>query len=219
MCTAGYARASQCYGTVANGRIEAAVELPKSGENFHAYSVLGHASGRMYVHARIANVVGATYRALEKSMPDKRFVLGETGWKKGGRFRPHRTHQNGLSVDFFVPLIDREKRSVPIPTHALNKWGYGVEFDRRGRMVADEGLRIDFEALAEHIYQLDVAANNEGIAIAKVIVDPPYLSLLFATKRGAHLKHHVPFMKTAAWVRHDDHIHVDFAVPCLPIRK
>lgn len=205
---------STCLGTVSNGRLENGVRLPLDGPNFFSYSTLAAAVGRTYVHSKVLEVVVTAYAALERSTPGKVFVYGETGWPSGGRIRPHRTHQNGLSVDFFVPVRDRTGRSVPLPTRVTNRFGYDIEFDQDGRF---EEYSIDFESLAEHLYQLYVVAKARGVGIALVILDPPYLAKLFATARGSFLEQNLKFMKGAAWVRHDEHYHVDFAVPCKSI--
>ena len=205
---------STCFGTVANGRIEGAVSLPSSGPNFTSYSSLGEAAGRTHVHSLVRDIVVDAYRELERAVPDKRFVFGETGWASGGRIRPHRTHQNGLSVDFMVPVVDKSGRSVPLPASPLNKFGYDIDFDSAGRF---EDLTIDFGAIAEHLYQLDQAARRRGSGLALVIFDPPYLPRLFGTARGQYLKQRLKFMEGKAWVRHDEHYHVDFAVKCNPI--
>jgi penicillin-insensitive murein endopeptidase len=209
----GAAAESQCYGTVSSGRIEGSVKLPLGGPNFSAYSALAATAGRTHVHSKVAAILEASYRALAAASPSTRYVYGETGWPSGGRFRPHRTHQNGLSVDFFVPVRDGKGRSVPLPTNLTDKLGYDVEFDHEARYGE---YTIDFEALAEHLYQLDVAAKAVGSKLALVIFESQYLSRLFATKRGAYLKETLPFMKGKPWVRHDEHYHVDFAVPCKP---
>jgi murein endopeptidase len=146
---AALAAGSQCHGTVSKGRIENSVKLPASGRNFSAYSALGVAAGRTHVHSKVADVLLASYEALAQAQPSNVYVYGETGWPSGGRIRPHRTHQNGLSVDFFV-------------------------------------------------------------------LDPAYLPRLFATERGPFLRRTLPFMKGQPWVRHDEHYHVDFSVPCKP---
>lgn len=205
---------STCFGTVNDGRIENSVPLPGNGPNFTAYSSLASTLGRTHVHSRVARIVSAAYRALEQTAPAKVFVYGETGWPSGGRFRPHRSHRNGLSVDFFVPVVDGAGRSVPLPTAASKTFGYDIEFDREGKYGS---YRIDFEALAEHLYQLDLAAKAQGAGMALVIFDPPYLRKLFVTQRGAYLKAQLNFMKSKAWVRHDEHYHVNFAVVCQPL--
>jgi penicillin-insensitive murein endopeptidase len=205
---------SACFGTVARGRLENGVALPAGGPNFSSYSTSARALGRTYVHSNVRDVVLAAYRNLEKAAPGKVFVYGETGWKSGGRIRPHRTHQNGLSVDFMVPVLDKAGRSVPLPTNALNRFGYDIEFDDSGRY---RDLEIDFPAIAEHLYQLHLAARAQGIGIALVIFDPPYLPRLLGTERGPYLKENLKFMKGKPWVRHDEHYHVDFSVECKPL--
>ena len=208
-----FATESTCFGTVGNGSLENGVALPSRGRNFSSYSTTAELLGRTYVHSKVLDVVVAAYKGVEGAAPDKVFVYGETGWRSGGRIKPHRTHQNGLSVDFMVPVVDKAGRSVPLPTNALNRFGYGIEFDAAGRYGEFE---IDFPAIAEHLYQLDIAAHAQGIGISLVIFDEPYLPRLFATARGPYLKQNLRFMHGKPWVRHDEHYHVDFAVNCKP---
>ena len=223
MCRAGIAWAclslsltvnalpSTCYGTVSKGRLEHAVKLPAQGENFTPYSSLGVLFGRTYVHSSVASLILEAYHELLQKAPSKVFVYGETGWANGGRIRPHRTHKNGLSVDFFVPVMDAQGDSVALPTGVFKKLGYAIEFDAEAKYAT---YTIDFEAMAEHLYQLDLAAKKNNVKIAQVIFDPPYLPKLFATRRGAYIKAHIYFMKGKAWVRHDEHFHIDFQLPC-----
>lgn len=206
-----FAGDSQCFGTVSNGRIEGSVRLPTKGPNFVAYSEWAALAGRTYVHSKVAEILVASYAALQKETPSGSYVYGETGSPSGGKFPPHRTHQNGLSVDFFVPVRDEEGRSVPIPTDASLRYGYDIEFDSNARY---RGYGIDFPAMGEHLYQLHLAAKARGADIALVIVDPQYLPKLFATTRGAYLRQHLPFMRRKPWIRHDEHYHVDFAIQC-----
>ena len=205
---------SVCFGTVSNGRLEGGVKLPAEGVNFHPYSSLAVATGRTYVHSRVAKIVEESYAALSRALPNTVYVYGEAGWREGGRFQPHRTHQNGLSVDFFVPVLNRDGKSVPIPTSPTTRFGYDLEFNSAAQL---EDLRIDFVALAEHLHQLSLAAKRHDSAIALVIFDPAYLERLFAAPTGDQIRS-LPFMKGKPWVRHDEHIHVDFAVPCRALK-
>ena len=205
---------SVCFGKVSNGRLEGGVKLPTEGSNFTAYSSIAATAGRTYVHSRVAMIVEESYAALAKALPSTVYVYGETGWRSGGRFRPHRTHQNGLSVDFFVPVRDAGGRSVPIPTSPTTRFGYDLEFNAEARL--DE-LTIDFVALAEQLHQLNLAAKRNQASIALVIFDPAYLDRLFATPRGQEIRS-LPFMKGKPWVRHDEHFHVDFGVPCRELK-
>ena len=98
----------------------------------------------------------------------------------------------------------------------MNKFGYGLEFDKQGRIP---GYRIDIDAMAEHLYQLSIASRRHGIAIERVILDPDLMKTMFLeSRRGAALQGTLPFMKSRPWIRHDEHYHVDFRIPCRPLR-
>lgn len=204
---------SVCYGTTSNGRLENGWKLPIAGENFATHWTTGRILGRSFVHSAVHPVILDAYTELRKSMPDTVFVYGETGWKNGGQFKPHKTHRNGLSVDFMVPLLDEDGTSVPIPSNALNKWGYDLEFDLSGKLAT---LQIDAIAMAEHIFQLHAAARKHGIGIWRVIFDPELQPLLEASPRWPFLRDNVEFSTRRSWVRHDQHYHVDFEVECHP---
>jgi len=204
---------SVCFGTPSKGRLEGGVQIVKSGSNFSPYSSLGVSFGRTYVHSKVARVVSEAYTAVGQSLPNTVFVYGESGWASGGRIKPHRTHQNGLAVDFMVPVRNSEGRSVPLPTGVTNKFGYSIEFDGA---AAYNDLTIDFEAIAEHLYAVHTAAQKNGVGLARVIFEPAFIPKLYNTKRGAFVKQSVKFMQGQAWVRHDEHYHIDFSLPCKP---
>jgi penicillin-insensitive murein DD-endopeptidase len=117
------------------------------------------------------------------SAPDKVYVYGESGWREGGRIKPHRTHQNGTAVDFMVPVLDRSGKSIPLPTGIMNKFGYAIEFDAQARYGE---LRIDFDAVAEHLYALHQAAQGNGIGIARVIFEKAYIPLVRQKGEESH---------------------------------
>jgi len=206
---------SVCYGTTDRGWIENAWQLPNSGDNFTAYSRIGVSAGRNYVHSRVYEVILDAYKELKQYYPQRKFVYGETGWENGGRFRPHKTHQNGLSVDFFVPVKDAAGKSVPLPTSPFNKFGYAIEFNSKGKY---DNYTIDFEALAAHLSSLKKGADRRGVKIWRVIFDNELQKLLFQTKTGRELQAQLTFSKMKPWIRHDEHYHVDFIVPCKDYR-
>lgn len=181
---------SQCHGTVNHGSIENSVKLPNNGKNFTAYSTLAASTGRTYVHSKVAEIIASAYAALAAERPT-----------------------TGTSVDFFVPVTNAEGRSVPLPTGIMTRFGYDIEFDANSTY---KGYRIDYEAMAEHLYQLHQAAKAQNAGFSLVIFDTQYLPKLFATRRGPYLQQNLPFMKGKPWVRHDEHYHVDFAIVCKP---
>jgi penicillin-insensitive murein endopeptidase len=98
-----------------------------------------------------------------------------------------------------------------LPGSVFNRFGYDLEFDGEGRL---DDYRIDFDALAQLVLALDRTAKARGIGIARVIFDVPLQRHLWRAKGGAQLRRQVAFSTRPAWVRHDEHIHVDFAVRC-----
>lgn len=202
---------STCYGTASNGRLEGGVKLPSKGPNYVSYSKTAELLGRTYVHSRVKEIIVASYRWLETETPDNVYKYGETGFRDGGPFRPHRTHRNGLSVDLMVPVTNAAGESVYLPTRYFNKLGYSIEFDESGRY---NEYKIDYESMAVHIVSLHKAALAHGVELRRVIFDPKLQPHLMRTKYGQYLKKHIRFSKKPSWVRHDEHYHVDFDVPC-----
>ena len=210
LCDAASA-VSTCFGTTSNGRLENGVKLPSKGNNFISYSSLAELIGRTYVHSSVKEIVVAAYDDLETTNPDKVYKYAESGFKKGGQFKPHKTHRNGLSVDFMTPVINSKGESVHLPTNLFNKLGYNIEFDSHSQY---SDLSIDYEALAAHIIALHRQAKKMGYDLWRVIFDPQLQVNLFKTKHADYLKDNINFSKKRSWVRHDEHYHIDFLIPC-----
>lgn len=206
-----FSETSVCYGTTSNGRLENGVQLPDNGNNFEGYSSVARLAGRTYVHSSVKDIIVNAYEKLEETEQGKVYKYAETGFKEGGEFKPHKTHRNGLSVDFMTPVINAEGASVHLPTHPFNKFGYDIEFDHKGQY---ESLSIDYVALSAHIVALHKESKALGFDIWRVIFDPALQPNLFKTKYGEYLRNNIQFSKKPSWVRHDEHYHVDFLIPC-----
>jgi penicillin-insensitive murein endopeptidase len=187
------------------------VQLPVSGYNFVSYSKIARIAGRTYVHSAVKKIIVNAYKDLEVEQPEKVYKYAETGLEDGGQFKPHKTHRNGLSVDFMTPVTDNKGGSVHLPTHLFNKFGYDIEFNE-GNLFDD--LSIDFEALAAHIVSLHKQAKKSGYDLWRVIFAPELQPNLFKTKYADYLNKHIKFSTKRSWVKHDEHYHVDFSVPC-----
>lgn len=205
---------SVCFGSPGKGRLENAKRLPLSGENFSAYWTVGWLIGRTSMHGWVRDAIADAYNVLLKDNPDRIFVYGEAGWPWGGRFWPHRTHQNGLSVDFVVPVRNADNRSMALPRSMLTGGFYAVEMDGKGQFA--DG-RIDFDAMAAHLLALHQAGKTGGAPIRRVFFDPALQPMLFSTPEGRELASQVRFSKNRSWFRHDAHYHVDFELRCGPV--
>ena len=109
-----------------------------------------------------------------------------------------------------VPVVDTKGRSVPLPTPPWSRFGYGLEFDSLGE---NGNLRIDFEAIAEHLVALDRAARAHGTRIQLFLLAHELQPLLWKTPTGRTLEDRFSSMARPAWTRHDEHYHVDFENP------
>ena len=191
---------SHSTGNIADGK-----RLPSSGDNFVTYSRLGSLIGRNGVHNKVRDVILDAFTTIYQKYPE--YVIGECSWLSGGSMKPNRTHQNGLSVDFMVSVRNRDSEIDVLPTSVFNKFGYDVEFDSTGRT---EEYTIDFESMAIHLYYLNESAKKHNVKIKLVIFDPVLQKRLFQTEYGQIIQNHLQFTKTAVWVRHDEHYHVNF---------
>jgi len=197
---------SASSGTVTCGSGTAPTKpMPVSGSNFSSYCLPCIAALRTYGREPVIDTVVAAYAATEKSHPQTLFLYGEIGFPDGGRFRPHRTHREGLSVDLMVPLEDRKI----MQTGVTNRYGYDIEFSSKGD--GDDG-KIDFNALAALISNLGSEAGKRGGKVRRIFFAPDLQPLLMVQDGTLFSK--IRFNKKQSWVRHDDHIHVDFDFPC-----
>ena len=206
-----YGQVSICYGTTSHGRLENGVRLPSSGPNFVSYGDFPALLGRTYIHSKVRDVILTAYQMLEIQLPGKVFKYAETGFRDGGEFKPHKTHQNGLSVDFMVPVMDMAGKSVHLPTNPITKYGYNIEFDKTGKYGE---YVIDFDALGAHLVSLHHSAKQQGIAIWRVLIDPRLQPLLYKSNHGEYIRNNIYIPNKRSWVRHDEHYHVDFSVDC-----
>lgn len=75
-------------------------------------------------------------------------------------------------------------------------------------------MKIDYEAMAAHIVMLHKQSVKQGYDVWRVIFAPELQPPLFDTVHADYLKENIQFSTKRSWVRHDEHYHVDFAVPC-----
>lgn len=200
---------SRSVGTPASGRLENGHPIPPSGAGFVTYSYLGSALGRQYVHGAVRDLLVEALAACQRLRPDRRFVIGETGWPHGGRFWPHRSHENGMSVDVFLPVRDADGRAQKLGAWPWNRFGYGIDFDAQGRLG---DLHVDFDDLGMLLVELGARAPAFGLRVQQILVAPEYVPLLLATPAGRTMGALAGAVqrRPVGW-RHDEHVHVDFA--------
>ncbi|MFT6747487.1 MAG: penicillin-insensitive murein endopeptidase [Glaciecola sp.] len=203
---------SVSVGTVSKGSIKNAKLLPFSGANYEYFDKWSYLQGRAFLHGSVLNSVLNSYSSLNGSNPGRKFRVMECSHQKGGKLWPHRTHQNGLSVDFMMPLKKDDK-----PYYGLDSKGvkhYLLEFDNAGKYEKDKSVQVDFDLVAKHILQLNASARKQGYKIKKVIIKIEFKDDLYATKHGKKLKQQGIYVVMGLTPKinelHDDHYHIDF---------
>lgn len=207
---------SVSHGSSGSGSLEHGKRLPSSGANFRTYSRLGSLFGRTAVHSTVREILLASYARMAVEHPEVKFIYGETGHLGGGPFPPHRSHQNGTSVDLFVPVVDAQGRSTTLPIGPTNEFGYWIEFDSVGQW---HDYTIDFPVVAAHLLALQQIARAHGAPVTRVIFAPEFRAQLARSAEGRAALDSIPWMTAKPWVRHDEHYHVDFGVPgAVPVK-
>ncbi|HLP56254.1 MAG TPA: penicillin-insensitive murein endopeptidase [Fluviicola sp.] len=203
---------STSKGTVSNGSLEHGQIFPFSGNNYHYFDTSSYLASRCFVHSNVKACVLETYKKLEKTAPGRLFGIMECSNEHGGKIAPHRTHQNGLSVDFMTPLIKDGKPYTDLDF--VGAQHYLMNFDANGRYEDDPAVSIDFELMAQHLLTLIETAKNNGLSIEKIIWKTELRDELFATESGKKLQQSGVYITTNLTplinALHDDHYHVDF---------
>jgi penicillin-insensitive murein endopeptidase len=204
--------ASISVGTVNAGELKHGKLFPFKGDNFFYFDKGSYLAGRAFLNGFVRSSVLETFDSLYKIMPTRYFGVMECSNEHGGEMQPHKTHQNGLSVDFMMPLLKDD-----LPYYGLDSIGlihYLLDFDDAGKYKKDPSVSVDFNLMARQILLLDFFAKKVGLKIFKVIVKIEFKDELFMTEYGKLLKasdiYVVQGLTPTINALHDDHFHVDF---------
>ncbi len=204
---------SKSIGSVRAGKLENAWLVPFSGKNFKFFSGLSYfVFNNGYTHSKTCRTILDAYKICETTCPGIFFRIDECSDKNGGKMLIHRTHQNGMSVDFMTPKKRGASQST-ILDH-LGYFDYLQDFDENGRFCFAKSIQLDFETMARHILALDDSARKNGLRINKVIFMLELKDDFYATlsgkkvkERGIYFAQNLPYWTNRV---HDDHYHVDF---------
>lgn len=169
-------------GTPGKGSIENSRRLPFQSD-YKTYSFMGYLMGRTYVHHQLKDVIIETYDLLNEKFPKWQFFIGDCGLKEGGPIAFHKEKQNGLQVDFLVPM---NKDGKPYNESSLfNKWNYGLTLGEDGTF---DGATVDLSVLGSHISTLHSVCTKHGLAIKKIEMHPDMRKALLGKKLASLLK-------------------------------
>jgi penicillin-insensitive murein DD-endopeptidase len=203
---------SVSIGTVSKGSMVNGKLIPYSGTNFQYFADNSYLMGRAFVNSSLRNTLIESYHAMYSYYPEHLFYIMESSHKCGGKLDPHKTHQNGLSVDFMMPLTKNGKEYQGLDTIGVDH--YYLNFDNEGSYVEDSSIKINFDIVAKHILELEKKARLNGLRISKVILKIELKDELYASKYGSELLRSgiyvVRSLTPIINLLHDEHYHIDF---------
>lgn len=207
--------ASTVIGTVGNGSLKHGKLIPFQGPNFKYFDRDSYLAGRAFTMDKVKNTLIASYDSLYNLIPNRMFRIMECSNKEGGELFPHKSHQNGMSIDLMMPLIQNDQ-----PYYLLDDLGakhYGLDFDDEGKYLGDKSVMIDFNLVAKQILIINHYAKLNGISLTKVIIKIELKDELYASEYGQILKasgiYVVHGLSPIINDLHDDHFHLDFGFP------
>jgi len=204
-------------GSVKNGSLKNGTKFSYKGKNYSYFSSTSYfILSRCYVNDRVKNVTVKSYKNLNKIFPKQKWGIMECSRKNGGKMKPHRTHQNGTSIDFMTPMKwVKSNKQFRWKAH-LGVWHYLINFDKDGYLNKRKKVQIDFDMIAYHILELNKEAKAEGLYIKKVLLKINLKDNLFKSKLGAKLKktgiYFAKYLTPMIDNMHDDHYHIDFGI-------
>jgi len=188
-------------GLTAAGGLVGGRSLAPWGPDLRTHSHLLGAVGRQYLHpdlARLLAVAAAEERsamAKRRDAPVSAWRVAETGWRSGGWFPPHLTHQDGLAVDVMTPLVEGR-----LPSGPGTLLGYAVDLGEDGSFGE---TRADVERLARFFDALCTNAGEHGLVVRRLTVWAPWQGAIRGRMRSTCRRN----LADAA-LPHDDHVHV-----------
>jgi penicillin-insensitive murein DD-endopeptidase len=203
---------SKAVGSASRGKLINGKLFPYKGVNFSYFEKQSYLNGHAFLHKPVKEAVLEMYDSLWKRHPNRYFVIMECSAKVGGEIPRHRTHRNGTSIDFMMPLKKDGKAYYGLDTIGWRH--FGLAFDKSGRYLKDKSIRIDFDLVSEQIVLMNAFVRKRGYKIKKVIIKIELKDELYASAFGKRIKNDgiyvVMGLSKKVNEMHDDHYHIDF---------
>ena len=193
----------QTHGLAVAGGLSGGRSLPPRSTDAVSHSAVMGALGRQYLHPSLVATLADSFAdersamAVRRGRKSSRWRVAEAGWRAGGWFPPHLTHQAGLSVDIVTPLTTGR-----LPSWPQLQFGYGVELDESGIL---DSRSVDFERLARLFDAICTAAPAHGLVARRFVVWEPWHGKIRGRMRSGCRRR-----LADASLPHDDHVHVTF---------
>ena len=187
--------------------------IPLDRNNVFAQNVVIWMAGRCYAQTRLAEALSEAGKTLEKQCPGAGIGYLDASGRKGGKLLGHLSHKHGRDIDICFLGKDENGRIHPGCPQMFTV-GYRLNYKKNGRCG---DLKFDRSA---NLFLILALMEQTAAPVEKIFVEPYIRKWLIEeaekTERPARtvrqLKQVLRFAgKNAA--KHDDHLHVRFALP------
>ncbi len=172
-----------------------AYKLPYRGDNFKFYGTFSfHIYGRAFVNNRVYNAFTEAQYISEKNIPNVKFRILKASMKKNERLNPKNQRLCGNKIVFMTPMKKCEQAVKYYYRTGLFRFFY--VFDNSGTAKRAKNLKIDFDATAVLLKNLDDTGRLFGIKIKAVTIKRAFIKHLINTPAGKELeKRNIRFVK------------------------
>ncbi|NPA67213.1 MAG: hypothetical protein GXO50_01240 [Chlorobi bacterium] len=163
-----------------------AYKLPYRGDNYKFYGTVSfHIYGRAFVNNKVYNTFTEAQHFCKYNIPEHQIRILKASAKKNGRFKKQDPKYGGNIVVFMTPMLKGKKPVKFYYRTGLLRFLY--TFDENG-FSKNKKLKIDFDATAKLILNIDDAAKIFGTKIKSVTIKKRFIKNLYKSKHGEELK-------------------------------
>lgn len=190
-----------------------AYKLPYRGENYKFYGTLSyHIFGKAYAEWKVHNAIIESFKISETNCVNIHFKILRGASRSSRKLLPYVERKSGFYADFMCPI---KKGGIPIKYYYHTRFfHYFIKYNNKGQVKTNKKFKIDFEAMAQYIINLDDASKIYGLKIKRIVFDRRFLKQLYKSKSGEELKkrnlYFAKYLSKKINRKYDDIFHVDF---------
>jgi hypothetical protein len=190
-----------------------AYKLPFRGNNYKFYGTISyHVLGRAFTRCNVHNTIVEAFFLSELNCTGVNFKILKSSAHTYGRLYDHNQKKSGKYCYFMTPMI---RKGQPVKHYyRTGLFRFFLRYDKKGQLKSNSKIRIDFDAMARFLINLDISAGKYGLRIKKIVFNRFYLKELFKSESGKLLKerdiYFAKYLSDKVNNRFDDIYYVEF---------
>jgi murein endopeptidase len=181
----------QSVGAPVRGRLRGAVQLPHN-DALYTRRTPDHAWGSSFTLNALQRAIAVFRRETRYAGP---LVVSDISLRRGGRFRPHGSHQSGRDVDLWLPLADADAPPETVPAK-IQDVDWPAAWGLIKVLVASETVDYIFlhRSRQRQLYRVAQAEGTTAEYLEEVLQFPRTARTAIVRHESGHTKHmHIRF--------------------------